>query len=136
MILAGIAATFGLYGFMKLRAILAWSTERGILGNLPAAAVAFLLLGGVAGLRVAARPRTGGSAWRSAYGGIAVGVVLWAMLEDLVFRRFGTYPIYEEHNLFPVEIIMLWVVAAIPMAAGIGLVHTLLTAQRRHHDTR
>jgi hypothetical protein len=57
-----------------------------------------------------------------AYGGIAVGVIMWAlMVEELVFRRLGHYPIYEEHNLFPFEIIIWWVYAAIPMVIGILL---------------
>ena len=55
------------------------------------------------------------------YGGIAVGVIIWVFVEELILRHFGVYPIYEEHNLFPIEIVMLWLLAAIPLLVGTGL---------------
>ena len=48
-------------------------------------------------------------------------MIIWVVVEETVFRRFGTYPIYEEHNLFPIEILIRWVASAIPMVIGIGL---------------
>ena len=96
-------------------------------GVLLLAMAVFLLLGHRLGIGAAASGQTG--RWSAAltglaatYGGIAVGVIVWAFLvEELILRHFGVYPIYEEHTLFPIEIVMWWVLAALPLLAGTGL---------------
>lgn len=122
--LAGLGATVLIYAVMKWLTVHG-SKSAGIFGLL-VGGVAFLLVGWLVGFKVAlVRQRR--LWWRAfkgaaaAYGGVAAGVFLWATVEDLVFSRFGKYPIYEEHNLFPFEIIMWWLVAAIPMMIGICL---------------
>ena len=86
----------------------------------------FLLLGLRLGIDAAASGQTG--RWSAAltglaatYGGIAAGVIVWALVEELILRHFGVYPIYEEHNLFPIEIVMWWLGAALPLLAGTAL---------------
>jgi hypothetical protein len=54
----------------------------------------------------------------AANGGILAGVIIWLAVEELMFKRFGVFPVYEEHNLFPIEIIILWVLAAGPLILG------------------
>ena len=68
----------------------------------------FLVLGYRIGIRTAASGQTG--RWSAVlarvaatYGGIAVGVIIWVFVEELILRHVGVYPIYEEHSLFPIE---------------------------------
>ena len=98
----------------------------------------FLLLGLRLGIGAAASGQTG--RWSAAltglaatYGGIAAGVVVWALVEELILRHFGVYPIYEEHNLFPIEIVMWWVMAALPLLAGTALGLILFGRSGSHH---
>ena len=63
-----------------------------------------------------------GASFVAANGGIAAGVIIWAfMVEEMILKRFGVFPIYMEHNLFPFEIVALWVSAAVPLILGMGL---------------
>src|SRR5688572_16600443 len=98
----------------------------------------FLLLGLRLGIGAAASGQTG--RWLAAltglaatYGGIAVGVIVWALVEELILSHFGVYPIYEEHSLFPIEIVMWWVMAALPLLAGTGLGLILFGRSGSHH---
>ena len=108
-------------------------------GVLLLAMAVFLLLGYRLGIGAAASGQTG--RWSAAltglaatYGGIAVGVIVWAFLvEELILRHFGVYPIYEEHTLFPIEIVMWWVLAALPLLAGTGLGLILFGRSGSHH---
>jgi hypothetical protein len=87
----------------------------------------FVLTGVSVGLSVRVAPAYGGMPWVAAYTGIAAGVVIWAIIEEVVFRRFGPYPIYEERSLFPLEMVFWCVVATIPLAGGVILVRRLST---------
>ena len=124
-LLAAAGATIFIYGVMK------WLTVHGtrlplIWELLLVNCIPFFFLGILVGFRIARHrsSRIWLAAFRAAgaaYGGIAVGVIIWVVVEESVFRRFGTYPIYEEHNLFPIEIVIKWVVAAIPIGIGTWL---------------
>ena len=131
--LAGVGATLLIYSINKWLAVHGSHTAgmRAVRVTVPA----FLLMGCLIGVRIKLKSQTriastafAGAA--AAYGGIAAGVVMWAKVEDVVFRRFGTYPIYEDHNLWPAEIIIFWATAAIPMVIGIyvGLAAVKLAA--------
>lgn len=119
--LAGAGATVFIYGVMK------WLTVRG--SHLPfllVNCIPFLFVGTFVGFQIARhrQSRISLAAFRAvgaAYVGIAVGVITWVIVEESLFRRFGTYPIYEEHNLFPVEIVIKWMIAAIPIGIGMWL---------------
>ena len=117
----------GLYGVLKVLTVtqLANSGLRTPVVLLLAVAL-FLVLGYRIGIRTAAGGQTG--RWSAVlarvaatYGGIAVGVIIWVFVEELILRHFGVYPIYEEHSLFPIEIVMLWVLAPLPLLVGTGL---------------
>jgi hypothetical protein len=125
-VLSAAAATVGLYGFLKVLTVtqLANSGLRTPLVLLLAVAL-FLVLGYRIGIGTAAGQTGRWSAVlarvAATYGGIAVGVIIWVFVEELILRHFAVYPIYEEHNLFPIEIVMLWVLAALPLLVGTGL---------------
>jgi hypothetical protein len=70
------------------------------------------------------------------YAGIAAGVIVWALgVEELILKRFGAYPLYEEHSLFPLEVIAWWVMATAPILAGLGLARFRLR-RGAPHDRR
>jgi hypothetical protein len=116
--LVGVIATLAVYATTK---------TVGTIGHrdslIPIAVGVYALAGVVIGWRLA--PGTAASMWRrglarvaAAYGGIALGVILWVILEEVVFRRLSIDQLYEDHNLFPFEIVMLWIVGALPWLAG------------------
>jgi hypothetical protein len=61
--------------------------------------------------------------------GITAGVALWQTMEDRIFKRFGTFPVYSEDTLIGLTIIYWWVLAAIPLVLGacLGFVLTNLS---------
>lgn len=62
--------------------------------------------------------------------GIATGVILWQVVEDRIFKRFGTYPIYSQDTLIGLTILYLWVLAAIPLVLGTCLGFALSNLRR------
>jgi disulfide bond formation protein DsbB len=119
---AGLAGMLGLlivYGAAKASALGAplGLTELAII-----VVLVFVLTGVGVGLSARVASNYGAMPWLSAYLGIAAGVVFWAIIEEVVFSRLGPYPVYEERNLFPLEIVFWCVVATIPIAAGVILV--------------
>jgi hypothetical protein len=71
----------------------------------------------------------------AAYAGIAGGVLLWVVAEEFIFRQFGTYPIYQSHDLWPIEIILWWLVALVPIAVGTLLTRLVPGLRRRKGST-
>lgn len=117
--LAGACAAIGLYAAMKIVHVFGldiapWS--KWLLS------VTLFAAGGFAGGRLVSRD---GAMLRSAvitYAalllGVALGVVFWNGLEDFVFSRLSA-ALYEERKLFPVDVILLWMLGWIPMLAGL-----------------
>jgi hypothetical protein len=105
---ASVAALSAMYALIKVLAVRDPESNVGILQTFPVALGAFFVLGVFVGVR------TSGASGRLApyfavYLGLAGGVLLWTGLEEMVFRRFGDYLIYQSHDLFPIEIV-LWCV--------------------------
>ena len=140
-VLSAAAAMMAINAVLKVRVVYQLFDDRGprATGVLLFAMAVFLLLGYRLGIGAAASGQT--RRWSAArtglaatYGGIAVGIIVWALLvEELILRHFGDYPIYEEHNLFPIEIVMWWVLAALPLLAGTGLGMILFGRSGSHH---
>jgi hypothetical protein len=89
--------------------------------------IMFFLVSAIAGWRVGAfdASRRRAAAWRSVggiYVGIAAGVVVWLVIEELVFAhiRTGLYPYYNEPTMWPIDIIFWAILATIPTLLGIA----------------
>jgi hypothetical protein len=94
--------------------------------------ILFFLVSAIAGWRVgaldashrraAARHSVGGI-----YVGIAIGVGVWLLIEELIFShiRTGLYPYHNELTMWPLDIIFWAILATIPtllgIASGIGV---------------
>jgi len=102
--------------------------------------ILFFLVSAIAGWRVgaldpshrraAARRSIGGI-----YVGIAAGVVVWLLIEELVFShmRTGLYPYHNELTMWPIDIIFWGILATIPTLLGIasGISVRRMYAQKR-----
>jgi H+/Cl- antiporter ClcA len=89
--------------------------------------ILFFLVSAVAGWRVgaldpahrraAARHSVGGI-----YVGIAAGVVVWLLIEELIFThiRTGLYPYYNAPTMWPIDIVFWAILATIPTLLGIA----------------
>ena len=119
-ILAGMGATLISYETQKAlhESNIVW----------PLVVAVFGLAGCAIGVRLCSLPRrddvgiwpAGISAFLVANAGIAVGVLVQVFLvEELFLKQFRDGLYYQEHNLFPVEIIVFAVLAAVPLALGI-----------------
>ncbi len=119
VLLAGLLGVFVPYAFEKAQALLLPNASLTVPTELLAVAW-FYVVGRRLGRPGLGTGRRASHVWVGVYAGIAIGVVVWSALEDLVFRHIGNgmFPIYEEHTLFPFEILILWLVAAIPLALG------------------
>lgn len=128
--LTGMIAILVIYSLSKAGLVLGLRRSGGV-STWPFAFLTFLLAGVRMGwpLRASAWQGPQGiwqgslSCFVAANAGIAVGVVGWAFLEERIFRHLGTgtYPIYEDHNLFPFEILAWWVIGAVPLLLGISV---------------
>lgn len=93
--------------------------------GLPFAVVAavFAVAGIVAG-RASSRAETGAMAIARPTGhvllGVPLGVIVWALGIELLLRLVAP-GLYQDHNLFPFEIVMYWIFAAGPVALGVVL---------------
>lgn len=136
LLLPAFSAAFvvvAVFSFLKVFAVLGVLSPwlRAIAGLLLPAAL-FVVLGHGVGMRAAAStPADRNPAMLAGliaiYAGIAAGVIFWALgVEELILKRFGVYPLYEEHSLFPIEVVVYWVVATVPILAGFGLARVRL----------
>lgn len=84
-------------------------------------AVVFAIAGVVAG-RASPRADTGVMAIARPAGhvllGVPLGVIVWALGVELLLRLVAP-ALYQDHNLFPFEIVMYWIYAAGPVAIGV-----------------
>jgi len=117
--LAGAGAAIGLYAAMKIVHVFALP-----LGSFAKLALSLTLFaaggfaGGRAALRDGARLRSAAIAFCALLLGVAFGVVFWNGLEDYVFSRFSP-TLYEERKLFPVDVILLWMLGWKPLLVGL-----------------
>ena len=121
-LLVGAAGCAALYAVMK--AITVFELPAGRYGKLGIGVAIFALAGFLTGGFVARERhprewRLAATAFGAALLGIAGGVVFWNWLEDLVFSRFGEYPIYQQRTLFPFDIALLWMFGSVPLMTGI-----------------
>jgi len=128
-VFAGAAATVTFYAARKALVLLGHlhPYENRMVDQIWLAVPVFLLAGYLIGVRLSVQ-RQSGDVWPAGFvglvaanGGIVSGVFIWIGVEELIFKRFGVFPVYEEHNLFPIEIIILWVLAAVPLIIGMWL---------------
>jgi len=78
--------------------------------------VAALVLGAAAAY---ASSRIGGRSWAIAglmYAGIPIGTFIDVMVDSFLFSN--------DRNLFPLEIVMWWIVGAFPVALGVNFAHS------------
>ena len=131
IVCAASAATIcAFYSLMKILAQRVPAVDIGMFDVLASALGGFLLLGIFVGFRIT-EPAELGFRFLAAYAGIAGGVLLWVLAEEFIFRRFGTYPIYQSHDLWPIEIILWWLVALVPIAVGTFLTRLVPGLRRR-----
>jgi hypothetical protein len=136
---SGAVACLALYGAMKAMTIL-----EADIGRYPKLGF-FVLLFVAGGLAVGRYVRRSGHSqtWRlaaTAFGaallGIAGGVVFWNTLEELVFRRVGDFPVYQERTLFPVDVALLWMFGSLPLLTGIIIGVVTGEESRQSHGQR
>jgi hypothetical protein len=129
-LLLGLLASWAFYANAKWAAVTEHTTE-GFTTGRPFVVLLFGACGVLLGYGIIRRPRqnesplaTGFQALLGTWGGIAIGVVAWALVvEEQIFRHIGDgiAPMYQEHNLFPIEIVMLCGLATLPSVLGLGL---------------
>jgi hypothetical protein len=129
--ICGCVATVLLYGINKAVNISELrDLDRSV--GLMTIGVLFFLASAIAGWRVGALDdaHRRASARRSVggiYVGIAVGVVMWLLIEDLIFAhiRTGLYPYYNAPTMLGLDILFWAILATIPtllgIASGIGV---------------
>lgn len=120
--LIGGLACIALYAVMK--AVTVFELPAGRYGKLGISLTTFLVAGFLIGRMIrrgrSAHPwRVAATGFGAALIGVAVGVIFWNNLEDLVFSRFGDFPIYQERRLFPIDVALLWTFGSLPILAGI-----------------
>jgi hypothetical protein len=119
-LLAGAAATVGLYAAMKI--VRAYDLNLGQYGKLAISLTLFFLggaAGGVTAGRYEASLRSAAMAFGALLIGVAAGVVAWNALEDHVFSRFSP-ALYQERKLFPVDVMLMWMLGWAPLLAGLA----------------
>ena len=118
---AGVLSAIVLYAAMKI--VRVYDLPVGQYGKLAISLTTFFL-GGFAGGRATGRDRSGhllrlgATAYGALLVGIGVGVVCWNGLEDFVFSRFAE-SIYQERKLFPVDVMLLWMLGWAPLLCGV-----------------
>jgi len=118
----GLGGCVALYAVMKVATVSEWDLGRYTKVAIGFACFMAIGLGIGSTVRRLRHPR---SSRLSAVGfgasllGVAAAVVLWNLLEDVVFARVGTYPVYQERTLFPFDIALLWFFGSLPIIAGI-----------------
>ena len=119
--LAGACSAIGLYGAMKI--VHVFNLPLGPFSKL-ALSLSLFAAAGVAGGRVALGDggtlRAGVVAFGALLLGVAFGVVFWNGLEDYVFSRMSA-TLYEERKLFPVDVILLWMLGWKPLLVGLAV---------------
>lgn len=75
--------------------------------------------GGVAAARQEVSVRSGVMAFGALLIGVAIGVVAWNALEDHVFVRVSQ-ALYQERKIFPVDVMLLWMLGWAPLLVGLG----------------
>jgi hypothetical protein len=131
IVCAASAATLcAFYSLMKILLVRMTGVDIGLFDVLPFALGGFFLLGIFVGFRIT-EPAELGFRFLAAYAGIAAGVLLWVGAEEFIFRRFGTHPIYQSHDLWPIEIVLWWLVAVVPIAVGTFLTRLVPGLRRR-----
>jgi hypothetical protein len=118
--LAGAGSAIGLYAAMKI--VHVFNLPLGPFSKLALSLLLFAA-GGFAGGRVALGDggtlRAGVVAFGALLLGVALGVVFWNGLEDYVLSRVSA-TWYEERKLFPVDVILLWMLGWKPLLVGLA----------------
>jgi hypothetical protein len=118
--LAGACAAIGLYAAMKV--VHVFDVPLGPFSKLALSQTLFAAAGFVGGRVVrgdSALLRSGAIAFGALLLGVAFGVVFWNGLEDYVFSRISA-TLYEERKLFPVDVILLWMLGWKPLLVGLA----------------
>jgi hypothetical protein len=126
--LSGAFVVFAVFAVFKALAVMeVLSPGRRAIAGLLVGVALFVLIGYGVARRAAARTRGERTSAifagvMATYAGIVAGVLVWALgVEELILKRVGAYPLYEEHSLFPIEVVVWCVGATIPILAGIAL---------------
>ena len=118
-LLAGVIAAVLLYAVVRVMRTYDW--QFGQYGKL-AISLAMFVLGGFAGGRAVAREGGGLRLAVTSYGalliGVALGVVVWNLLEDQFFGR-AVQTAYPDRRIFPVNVMLSWLLGWAPLLVGL-----------------
>ena len=119
-LLAGVIAAVLLYAAVRLMRTCDW--EFGQYGKLVISLTMFVLAGFAGGLAVA-REGSGLRLAVTSYGalliGVALGVVVWSVLEDRIFGR-AVETVYQERK-FPANVMLSWLLGWAPLLVGLAI---------------
>jgi hypothetical protein len=119
--LAGACSAIGLYAAMKI--VHMFNLPLGPFSKL-ALSLSLFAAAGLGGGRIAVCDggalRAGVVIFGALLLGVAFGVVFWNGLEDYVFSRISPR-LYEERKLFPVDVILLWMLGWKPLLVGLAV---------------
>jgi hypothetical protein len=120
-LVAGVMAAVILYALVRLMRTYDW--QFGSYGKLIISLVMFVVGGFVGGLSVA---REGGGLRLAvtSYGalliGVALGVVLWGVVESHVLSAAAPAG-YQERKIFPVNVMLSWLLGWAPLLVGLAI---------------